>query len=250
MKIIPPERRCKMNIAVDIILALLIVLIVYIYTKCGCKTVLHFATPIVAFVSAYIFGGKVGELLFEKPTLSYISNIVKDVLKSLLKEGESGLNISEIFERFPDEYSKMFARLGANFESIKSVFGNATFSTEQDFAKLSEEIATPLAESLSSILGSIAVFIAALILMFIITKIMELVVKLPVLKQANKLLGFVLGIISAFVYIWGLCLIFSFIVESGLAGEYNDKIKAIFEGSYIFRFFCNLSLMDFINIKF
>ncbi len=237
-----------MNWILDIILVAFILLVIFVNTKRGCKTILNLLTTVVTFASAYLFGPKVGRLFLGEPLQSHVTGVVKGLLKKLMGEGDGALSISDLFEKLPEGFVDLLDRTGANIDALKAVFGKMTVATEADLENFANEIALPVAETLASAIGCVLVFVAAYIAMIIVKIIVGGLVKLPVLKQANGILGFVLGVISAFAYTWIICLALSVVVEYGLIEQYNALLSSLAENSYIFRFFCNFSLMDFVNI--
>ena len=237
-----------MNWILDIILVAFIIFVILINTKRGCKTILNLISTIVTFASAYFLGPKVGQIFLNNTLLKHVTDIIKGLLKKLMGEGDAALNISDLFEKLPQGFLDLLDRTGANVDALRKVFGSITVATEEQLEAFATEIATPVASTLAAALGCVIVFILAYIAMIIVKIVVGGLVKLPVLKEANKILGFIVGVISAFAFTWIICLALSIIVEYGLIEEYNAMLSSLAEKSFLFRFFCNLSLMDFVNI--
>lgn len=107
-----------------------------------------------------------------------------------------------------------------------------------------------LSALLSKILGYLIIFLVVFILLCILGWIIRgKIKKVPVINTVNKVLGFCLGLVAAFIYVWVICWGVSFIVEKNLAGQAADAVKLIAEKSFLLKFFCNLSPLDYININ-
>ena len=115
---------------------------------------------------------------------------------------------------------------------------------------ISERMNKPvLARLLSEILGCISVFFACFLIMLVVGIIAKSRIrKIPVFNTVNHILGFCFGIVAGVVYVWVICWIISFLVEKHLAGSSTEYVRIIAENSFIFRFFCNLSPLEYINI--
>ena len=80
----------------------------------------------------------------------------------------------------------------------------------------------------------IAVFIIARILLIFIKFITALIAKLPVIKQFDKLGGILYGILEAFVILYVLLAIISFIAPMINNAEYIDALNKSFIGSMLY----------------
>ena len=80
----------------------------------------------------------------------------------------------------------------------------------------------------------IAVFIIARILLIFIRFITALIAKLPVIKQFDKLGGILYGILEAFVILYVLLAIISFIAPMINNAEFIDALNKSFIGSMLY----------------
>jgi uncharacterized membrane protein required for colicin V production len=77
-----------------------------------------------------------------------------------------------------------------------------------------------MAEVLSIAIAIIGLFLVLLIAIKIVFRLLDLVAKLPVLKQANGLLGGIIGACEGFIWCWVFALVFgSFIFPALNAGN-------------------------------
>lgn len=238
-----------MDRILDIILAAFIVLIIIYYSKRGCKTIFSLITPLVTFVCSYLFGKPIGKIVLGNGMLNHTTDTVHKLLNNLVQDIAPDGNITFGVLREHDLFRNILnTTVGHNSEGVLALFDDKTVITDTHIAQLSEEIAVPVAGMLSQIVGCIIVFIVVRIIMFVVSKVFAATAKLPILKQFDGVLGVIIGIISAFVYTWVISLILSFIIRYGLIGSESDMLYTMAKNSYIMNFFCNLSLVDIVNL--
>ncbi len=237
-----------MAFLMDAVLILFMIGIIILYAKRGAvKSVYGLLTTVVACLAAFFLGPVIGSSLI-KPFLGGTEDAVFDALMPIVESVEGAFDIGALFDSIPKEFSDLIARCGADLDSLKESFGTITAGTEADVRELAQVIAGPVTEYVSKALGCVALYLIATIVMLILKGIILPVIKLPLIKQADGLLGAVIGVISAFAYAWIICIALSAFVEFGLLGEYNETLGALAEKSFLFRFFCGISPLDLINI--
>ena len=104
----------------------------------------------------------------------------------------------------------------------------------------------------SKICGYLAVFLVSSIALFILGFFIGRVKDSLGLKKLDAALGAVMGLCIGLIFIFVICLAVSVIVELNLSGYLGEKIEALrklADESYVFRFFCQISPFDYINIS-
>lgn len=102
---------------------------------------------------------------------------------------------------------------------------------------------------LANILGYVAVFVISIIIMSIAGFLIKYWCNSKSLKAVNHALGALLGIVAGVIYVWIICIAISFLVEKQLAGDATETIRKIAEESFVFKFFCKISPLEYININ-
>jgi len=111
------------------------------------------------------------------------------------------------------------------------------------------EITVKIQNSIAAAVGCVIVFLVVSVIMLIVRLLFGAIVDKPILKQADKLLGIVFGVVTAFIYAWVACVIISIIIEYNLIGDSKlASLESIATDSILFRFFCGISLFDFAKI--
>ncbi len=235
----------------DLILLAFIAIIIIIYAKKGCTALIDLIAQPLTFIATLLLGPTVGEAVFGKFMLGRVTSIIKGALNGMIGEGQSALNMSELFEKMPESFTALLSRSGVSnseFLALKEKFGGVTNATEELTQELASKLASPIAASLASVLGMILVFVAVFVILTVLKPILRGVLSLPLLKQADGILGIAVGVINAFVYTWIICFAISFILELGLAGSSGGILSALAENSFILKLFCNISLVDLVNV--
>ncbi len=232
---------------VDIILGILILLVVLLYTKRGAVRSLYgLISAVVSAVAAFLLGPGVG-LKFFAPMMGGLEDTVYDTLYKAAKAAEGAIDIEAMVNGIPEGLSGLMSRLGIDFAALVEKF-SLTPAKEADLKVLAAQIAEPIVAYTSKAIGIVLVFALAAFLMFLLKGLILPLMKLPVLKQADRLLGFVLGAVCAFIYAWVLCIAVSAAVEVGFLGDKTALVASVADSSFLFRFFCSLSPLDLVNI--
>ena len=239
-----------MNFLLDICLIVLFLLIVII---CACRgfvrCIWSMLTIVGAFVLAYVFGPTVGGWIGETFVYEYVSSYTYDTLDSIVDESGNEFAVSDVFDSMPDELIDLLNRCGADYEDIKTELSSSLTVSNEQLRSISDSISLPISTTISNIIGIVVVFFGALLAISLLGLILKLVVKVPVIKSIDSFLGAILGIAEAFVVIWVVCLIIGLLVEhSFISNSQNEELLLIAKNSYILRFFCDLSPINFINI--
>lgn len=220
-----------MYIILDIIVVLILGLTVYTVTKRGfVKTVFDFGSLIAAIIISKFFSPALSEFFYDS-LYSRISTAIGNGLRSLLDTGGLPDNLeieslTALFEKY-------------NIE-LKEIIPND--STEATVQFIAQNIVSLLAYALAFIL----IFIVSLVALKIIALLIDGVFKLPVLKTINKGLGFVLGIISAAIYV------LLFVALMQLAVPYLGSVypevfsQGAIDNTFVFRYLYNFEWVQFL----
>jgi uncharacterized membrane protein required for colicin V production len=240
-----------MTYILDIILILLFFIIVLASTIRGfVKSVWRTVTVVGAFILAYVYGPFLGAYLCESYVVDYVSDYTFESLTQLIDKEAEGYAGGDIVNDAPEELVELLERYGSDINELRNSFKSGVAVSEEELKALSDSISVPIASTIATIIGIFLVFLGGVLLISLIGLVLRLIVKLPIIRFFDSFLGAVFGIAEAFVIVWVLCLLIGFLVEHGfITGTSTDVIGAMIENSYLFRFFCDLSPVDFINIR-
>ena len=192
-----------MSLAIDIILAVIIILPVILGIKRGfVKTVMGLVSVLIAICASYILTPYLSPLCRNKIVEPYMRPPVESQIESMLDasgetfDTESLENLSEI----PDVVKNICDTFGIDIQDIKS---NEEIDKQSPDQSISDHITELILSRTAYIIAFISVFIAAAIVLRIITIILCTICKMPILNSINRIAGAVFGFcfggISAFV---------------------------------------------------
>ncbi|PWM26833.1 MAG: hypothetical protein DBX36_03750 [Oscillospiraceae bacterium] len=192
-----------MSLAIDIILAVIIILPVILGIKRGfVKTVMGLVSVLIAICASYILTPYLSPLCRNKIVEPYMRTPVESQIESMLDasgetfDTESLENLSEI----PDVVKNICDTFGIDIQDIKS---NEEIDKQSPDQSISDHITELILSRTAYIIAFISVFIAAAIVLRIITIILCAICKMPILNSINRIAGAVFGFcfggISAFV---------------------------------------------------
>lgn len=192
-----------MSLAIDIILAVIIILPVILGIKRGfVKTVMGLVSVLIAICASYILTPYLSPLCRDKIVEPYMRTPVESQIESMLDasgetfDTESLENLTEI----PDVVKNICDTFGIDIQDIKS---NEEIDKQSPDQSISDHITELILSRTAYIIAFISVFIAAAIVLRIITIILCAICKMPILNSINRIAGAVFGFcfggISAFV---------------------------------------------------
>ena len=179
----------------SIVLSVVLILIVAIFAVIGAKkgffaTVAGFLSPLASLLLTVLFYKPVAAFLKSK----LFANMVSDV---------------------------PLPEIDASGDVISQLTGLMEYLENNDLGEVTAAIRdNVMAEVLSIAIAIIGLFLVLLIAIKIVFRLLDLVAKLPVLKQANGLLGGIIGACEGFIWCWVFALVFgSFIFPALNAGN-------------------------------
>ena len=172
----------------SIVLSAVLILIVAVFALLGVKK--GFFATIAGFISP--LASLALTMIFYKPVAAFL----KSSLFSGMVTDTSGM------ENFFNEFN-------ATEDVIAKLKLAMDYLNENDLNEAVEAIKNNvMAEVLSIAIAIVGLFLVLLIVIKLVFKLLDLVAKLPVLKQANGILGGVIGACEGFVWCWVFALVF------------------------------------------
>lgn len=231
-----------MNFLFDIIIIAIIAFSIYRGVSRGfIKSVMKLLSFGIAFFAAYTFTGDLAKVYNDQFFLSSYTDKVSNAIAPVLQKTGEMFDLKKLFTEMPDAFKDLLTRFGANVGELETSFGTSSASAET-VENLSGKIAEPIAGMISTALAFITIFVGSLIILAILTWIIDLIFKLPVLKKANKILGFILGLLLAFVYAFIFSKLAVKIIDVGVAVRPEVFNENIISNSLLLKFFSGLSL--------
>lgn len=243
-----------MSIIIDLIILAIAVVIVLVSRKRGFfKTVVSVASVVAAFIIAFAFAPKLAGYLYDNVVLDKLSDSISTTVSSITNTGTEAENEDPSYDvsklEGNDEFNDIVNRFGGDTDKINEYIDGVKENTSVGVEKVCRNVASPLAESVSSLIAFILVFILAYIILKVAVSLIGKLFKLPVLRDIDKLLGTVFGIVCALLFILAVSAFAPGIgtVLNAIAPNMFDK--AVLENSLIIRLFSNFNLQNLIINK-
>ena len=203
------------------------------------KSIMGICTLIAALFVAFAFTPALSDYIERSEPVKEITQNITDTLGSLSKTEEGSYDLLRLFDDMPDSFKQILDRYRVDAEELEDSANPKPNADESAVSGLASQIAGPVAKAISGVLAFSALFIGTVIVLKLLTALLDLLFKLPVLKTANTLLGFIVGVISAIVWAWvlsSLSVIFIHAMESVSPETFSPSV---IENTIILKFFAD-----------
>ncbi|MBE6613367.1 MAG: hypothetical protein E7632_12860 [Ruminococcaceae bacterium] len=229
-----------MSLVIDLIIIAAAVFTVYHgITRGFVKSVMSFASVLIAIAAAYFLTGPVAAFLQETVIFGWIFGMVSESLQGIVSAGTSRLELDKIFTDRPEALTEIAERFDFDLDELAAYYYDALSGAadEEALTALSEKIAAPAASAISTILAALGIFIVALIALKLLTLLLDLICRLPVLSHLNTFFGAVFGAASAIVTSWCIANLAVGIITAFETVNSDLFNPTVINGSILLRFF-------------
>jgi uncharacterized membrane protein required for colicin V production len=191
------------------------------------KALLDGLSTIASGIIAYILATPVAKVIYD----AFVHGVVKsEFLKGLNDSGTDFGSISEkvnaLVSELPEGALNIASKFGFDVNgAISNVVSSAPDSNESLVETLMTNIGDNIFLTITEAVTMIALFIiVSIALTFVIRLLNKVVKKIPVVKQANKLAGGLLGLVKAVVIIFVVSTVLVFIKNEALTPIINSSL--------------------------
>ena len=217
-----------MEYILDLIFIALAVVMIILGAKKGLiKALLDGLSTIASGIIAYILATPVAKVIYD----AFVRGVVKsEFLKGLNDSGTDFGSINEkvnaLVNELPEGALNIASKFGFDVNgAISNVVSSAPDSNESLVETLMTNIGDNIFLTITEAVTMIALFIiVSIALTFVIRLLNKVVKKLPVIKQANKLAGGLLGLVKAVVIIFVISTVLVFVQNEELAPMINSSV--------------------------
>lgn len=219
-----------MNIALDIIVLTILIFSIRSSTKKGFfKTLISLACLVCTVIVIYIYAQPIGSFLNEKIVAPFVADyVLKD---SEIEATDNAVDADEELLFSGDAIKELFKNEDPIFTQ-EDKEGNTVKEFLIGLLKDSAFLMT-LCAGIAAIGISVVVRLAALI----IEKAVGAVLKLPILNEANKGLGAIIGIVNGVLLVWILCIVVNLLATGYTPKTENGSFKTeVIEKTYVYKY--------------
>ena len=206
-----------MNIFIDIILLALALFILVRAVKRGfVGSVFKLSKILVVLLVTVLLGGIVANICSDLFVSSWFEGTISSQFVETAAQSAEKVTSQSLIDSLP-----VFFRNVISPDTLNQQFADFSGGVSELAVSLGEAAESAVIGAVSSVIGYVITFVLALILLSLVGWILEKFVELPVLKQINKILGFVWGIAYAYIFVSvAVCVIGFFVDDSFVASTY------------------------------
>lgn len=187
-----------MSIAIDLILALIMVSIVLTAVRRGfVVSVFKLLSAVAAVAVAVLFYRQLGSFFCDRFVYDKVFTSLYDWLQKLAQNADGSFDLGAAVAALPEGLKTLAAAAGLDLSALDASYAGLSAATESAANSLCATLASALARIMADILAFAALFFGMLILLSLVCLILDALCKLPLLKGTNRLLGLVLGVCEA-----------------------------------------------------
>nr|MBQ5811929.1 CvpA family protein [Clostridia bacterium] len=224
-----------MYIAIDVILVAITLAVIIGGIRRGfIRSVFKLCSTIAAVIVAVLFYKELSAYFYDAFFFEITSEYIGGLIGNIIGDISESLDVSAIAAALPEQIRSTAELLGLNIEEI--ITNSITSESLVSADALTEGIAQSVATVVSNVTAFAALFFGSLIVLGLLGFILDKIAKLPVLKTANRFLGFVFGVAEAFVLGMIVAKIISAIFSAYGALNPEFTFTAVAENTYIAKF--------------
>lgn len=220
-----------MTFTVDILLLALFALIIYNSTKKGFLIgILGIAVWFVSFFIALSFSEQLAEWLYDEVLRE---RVLEELSKRLTTEGDAqpiAEMAASVIRELPQYAVRTAQTLGIDVGAIMRSIESADISAESTIAELAEKVAQPILTAALKALSFVVILVVSSSILKIVAHQINVVTKIPVLKQANKALGAVLGVVRGVIVVSIICVLLN--IFANMSGS-EGLVRAVDESKLV-----------------
>jgi uncharacterized membrane protein required for colicin V production len=189
-----------MRLFLDLAPAILIAVTVIVCWHRGfIRSMLGVAKTLIAVIVTYLFGERVSAWLAEHVIGDRVTNYVHTRFLAMHEQGGEVFDLAHTIENLPNwlkvliKHTDTSSAVGTDYAGMSEASGEQLYDMAQSFA-------APITNVISDFLGYSAVFLVAMLLLTLLAFVLGKIADLPVIRTCDRLLGFLLGLVSAALY--------------------------------------------------
>jgi len=199
----------------DLAIILIFILTIIISVNMGLiKSLISLAGKFISLIVAFIFSSPLGVYIdsnyIRQPMLNWLLGQLSPGTENLQQSLDT-LNLDKLFSDLPDFFLKILNYLNVDVAQLTSQYTELKSQQTIESAKLSlaNSMVAPISEIISRVIAFAIIFAGCTIIVTVVWWLSDLIIKVPVIKQADKIGGLILGVFNALMLTFVLISIFN-----------------------------------------
>lgn len=237
-----------MNILLDLIIIAIAGITIWIAAKRGfVKTFISAVSSLLALVVVMLFTAPLANALAETSIASSVRRNTAVFLDELIQNSEASNSLTLVQDQSGELYT-VLESVGIDLGEFSDWLEKSTDQTETAFREsLVEYISGPVATLVMRALAMLILYLGASLLLKIAGSLLSGVIEhLPVIREANHMLGLVLGIVLATVRVFIFCAIVSILINTSSLTGFSFFAELDPAKTYLFRLFDAIQILQFL----
>lgn len=220
-------------ILIDLLIVITAILIARHSMKIGAaRTLIQIAGVIIAIVLISTTANTFSELIYD----SFVKEKVTNKISVSVQKSSSDYKTA-VKDSLPDFVVRSADFVGVDIE--KEISGSNADNAKKIAENVERSVFFPVIKPTIKFLLIIVLIIISIILIKLLSKLTTVINKIPILGTANKGLGFLFGILKAFIILTIVCSAVFYITKN-----FNVPIdKKVFEKTLIFKYLCDINFL-------
>lgn len=223
-----------MAILYDVALILILAIIIFLGYKRGfIRTVVSLVGYVVSAVLAFLVSQPIANFIFD----AFFRNSAIDMISAEVNKISAGQTVPQLLDTAIAAIPEKITALASGYVNIDEVKQTilASAPTAGDLSvTVVDQVIGPIATLVMQTAIFFVLFLVFCIVVKLITRALKIVDKLPVVGQANAVLGLLVGIVQAVVFLFLFTCVIALIVQ--LSGNQLEYINQdVIDKTYIFR---------------
>ena len=236
------------NILLDLCILAIAGITIYIAYKRGfVKTFISAVSSILAMIVVMLFTAPLANMLAD----TALADTVRDKTAVFIDELVENSNSAGALELVQDKTGELYTVLdatGVDLGEFSEWLKNSASQTEEAFRQnLVEYVSGPAVTLVMRAIAMLALYIGSLILLKIVASLLSGVLEhLPFLRQANHLLGLLLGAVMAVVYVFVFCAVVGILINTSSLTGLTALDTIVPEETYLYRWFDAIQILGYL----
>ena len=235
-----------MSLAIDAVILFAAVLIIWLGVRRGfVRSVMGLITGIASTIAAYAYTPVLAAYIRKNYLIENITSGIAETLRSIALDTETDLyNLDRLASDLPEPFTAILERYGIETDAFIEQIRGLSACDSSIVEAFAAQIAAPTTTVLASVAAFVVIFFVMMVVLSLLTGLLDLIFTLPVLRSANALLGFFLGVAEACFIVCLLATVMSVLAGSLGALDPGTFGTDVVEDTILCKFVMEHNILD------